>query len=57
VVVTDTIVNGRRAWPSFGPGPFEAVKQILNLHGEFVFDPNMEKYALSFNPGGFLRRV
>jgi cephalosporin hydroxylase len=57
VVVTDTVVNGRPVWPSFGPGPFEAVKQILNLHGEFVPDPDMEKYALSFNPGGYLRRV
>jgi cephalosporin hydroxylase len=57
VVVTDTVVNGRPVWPSFGPGPFEAVKQILGLHGEFVADPDMEKYALSFNPGGFLRRV
>jgi cephalosporin hydroxylase len=57
VVVTDTVVNGRPVWPSFGPGPFEAVKQILNFHGEFVADPDMEKYALSFNPGGFLRRV
>jgi cephalosporin hydroxylase len=57
VVVTDTVVNGRPVWPSFGPGPFEAVKQILTYHGEFVADPDMEKYALSFNPGGFLRRV
>ena len=57
VVVTDTVVNGRPVWPSFGPGPLEAVKQILNLHGEFVPDPAMEKYALTFNPGGFLRRV
>jgi cephalosporin hydroxylase len=57
VVVTDTIVNGHPVWPSFGPGPAEAVKQILARHGEFVPDPEMEKYALSFNPGGFLRRL
>jgi cephalosporin hydroxylase len=57
VIVTDTIVNGHPVWPSFGPGPAEGVKQILNRHGEFVADPEMEKYALSFNPGGFLRRV
>jgi cephalosporin hydroxylase len=57
VVVTDTVVNGRPVWPSFGPGPFEGVKQILNLHGEFVPDPRMEKYSLSFNPGGFLLRT
>jgi cephalosporin hydroxylase len=51
------VVNGRPVWPSFGPGPGEAVKQILARHGDFVPDPAMEKYALSFNPGGFLRRV
>jgi cephalosporin hydroxylase len=57
VVVTDTVVNGRPVWPSFGPGPAEGIKQILGRHGDFVADPEMEKYALSFNPGGFLRRV
>lgn len=57
VVVADTIVNGHPVWPGFGPGPAEAVKQILNTHGEFVADPGMEKYSLTFNPGGFLLRV
>jgi cephalosporin hydroxylase len=56
-IVTDTIVNGRPVWTSFGPGPGEAVKQILTRNGDFVADPAMEKYALSFNTGGFLRRV
>jgi cephalosporin hydroxylase len=57
VIVTDTIVNGRPVWASFGPGPAEGIKQILNRHGKFVADPGMEKYGLTFNPGGFLRRV
>jgi cephalosporin hydroxylase len=57
VIVTDTVVNGRPVWPSFGPGPAEGIKQILRRHGEFVSDPEMEKYALSFNPGGYLRRA
>ncbi|MEZ5167453.1 MAG: CmcI family methyltransferase [Acidimicrobiales bacterium] len=56
VVVTDTIVNGNPVWPAFGPGPAEAVKQILRTHGNFVQDSAMEKYALTFNPGGFLLR-
>jgi cephalosporin hydroxylase len=56
VIVTDTIVNGRPVWTSFGPGPAEGMKQILNRHGNFVGDPEMEKYSLTFNPGGFLRR-
>jgi cephalosporin hydroxylase len=57
VVVADTIVNGHPVWPAFGPGPAEAVKQVLTQHGEFVADPLMEKYSLTFNPGGYLRRV
>lgn len=57
VVVTDTVVNGHPVWTGFGPGPAEAVKQILTRHGDFVSDPALEKYSLTFNPGGFLRRV
>ncbi|MEO6629695.1 MAG: CmcI family methyltransferase [Aquihabitans sp.] len=57
VVVTDTVVNGHPVWAGFGPGPTEAVKQILARNGGFVADPDMVKYALSFNPGGYLRRV
>jgi cephalosporin hydroxylase len=57
VVVADTIVNGHPVWPGFGPGPAEAVKQILNTNGDFLADPAMEKYSLTFNPSGFLKRV
>lgn len=57
VVVTDTVVNGNPVWPGFGPGPGEAVKQILARHGEFFADPEPERFALTFNPGGFLKRT
>jgi cephalosporin hydroxylase len=57
VVVADTVVNGHPVWTGFGPGPAEGVKQILHKHGDFVADPDMEKFALTFNPGGFLKRV
>jgi cephalosporin hydroxylase len=57
VVVTDTIVNGHPVWPGFGPGPAEAVKQILNRRGDFLSDPTLEKYSFTFNPNGVLRRV
>lgn len=57
VVVEQGIVNGHPVWPGFGPGPAEAIKQILSRHGDFVPDPTMEKYSLTFNPGGFLQRV
>ena len=57
VVIADTIVNGNPVWPAFGPGPAEAVKSILSKNGDFVADPLKEKYALTFNPSGFLKRV
>jgi cephalosporin hydroxylase len=57
VVVADTVVNGHPVWTGFGPGPAEGVKQILTRHGDFVADPDMEKFGLTFNPGGFLKRT
>jgi cephalosporin hydroxylase len=57
VIVENTIVNGHPVWPGFGPGPLEAVKRILAQHGEFVADTTMEKYGLTFNPNGFLKRT
>jgi cephalosporin hydroxylase len=57
VIVEDTIVNGHPVWPGFGPGPGEAVNQILTTHGEFVQDTSVERYGLTFNPGGFLKRM
>jgi hypothetical protein len=33
------------------------VKQVLTRHGEFAVDPLREKHSLTFNPGGYLRRV
>jgi len=57
VVVENTIVNGHPVWPGFGPGPAEAVRRILATHPDFVADTSWEKHGLTFNPGGFLRRV
>ena len=56
-IVTDTAVNGNPVWAGFGPGPFEAVKLILARHGEFAVDHEPERYSLTFNPGGFLKRT
>ena len=56
LVVEDTILNGHPVWPGFGRGPAEAVQTIVES-GEFVPDPALERYALTFNPGGFLKRI
>jgi cephalosporin hydroxylase len=57
MVVENTVVNGRPAESSFGPGPHEAVVAILGRHDDFVPDPAAERYTVTFNRGGFLRRV
>jgi cephalosporin hydroxylase len=56
VVVEDTILQGRPVWPDFGAGPWYAVRDILD-EGEFVPDPSLERFALTFNVNGFLKRV
>ena len=57
VVLEVTVVNGHPIWPGFGPGPWEAAKRILGRYSEFGVDTTMEKYGLTFNPGGFLKRL
>jgi cephalosporin hydroxylase len=57
LIMESTIVNGHPVWPSFGPGPADAVKWVINNRGDFAPDPEMERYGLTFNPNGFLKRV
>jgi len=56
VVLEDTILNGHPVWTGFGPGPWEAAKKIVDA-GEFDRDPALERFGLTFNFGGFLKRV
>jgi cephalosporin hydroxylase len=39
-----------------GSGPSQAVDHFLVDHPEFVADRTREKFLLTFNPGGYLRR-
>lgn len=57
VVVENTVVNGRPAASSFGPGPHEAVSALLRLHPEFVPDVAYERHTVTFNKNGYLRRT
>jgi cephalosporin hydroxylase len=56
LIVEDTNVNGHPILPSFGPGPYEAVETFLAESSDFVRDPECEKFFMTFNPGGYLRR-
>jgi cephalosporin hydroxylase len=56
LIVEDTNLNGRPVKPDFGPGPGEAVDEFLVANGTFEVDRSREKFGMSFNPGGYLRR-
>jgi cephalosporin hydroxylase len=57
VVVEGTVVNGHPVWTGFGPGPGEAVSEILAAHPEFTIDRSRERGLVSLNRGGYLRRA
>ena len=59
LIVEDTHLNGHPIFtPAVppGPGPMEAVQEFLSENPEFVADRSREKYGLTFNPNGFLKR-
>ena len=56
LVVEDTIFDGIPVWQAFGPGPRTALPKILDER-EFVPDPDLERFAVTFNVGGYLKRV
>jgi cephalosporin hydroxylase len=57
LIVEDTNVNGHPAWPEFGPGPYEAVEEFLRTNEHFAVDSSREKFLMTFNPRGFLKRI
>lgn len=57
LIVEDTQLNGYPVAPEFGPGPMEAVDEFLEENRRFVIDESKEKFFLTFNPGGYLKRI
>jgi cephalosporin hydroxylase len=57
LVVEDTNLSGHPVHPENAQGPLEAVRQFLERHPEFAPDLSREKYLMTFNPGGYLRRT
>ncbi|MEX6509185.1 CmcI family methyltransferase [Jiella sp. M17.18] len=56
LIVEDTNVNGHPALPDFGPGPMEAVDAFLEENADFEPDPDCERFLMTLNPRGYLRR-
>jgi cephalosporin hydroxylase len=57
LIVEDMNVNGHPVLPDYGPGPTEAVEAFLAGTDRFVVDRDRERFMMTLNPGGYLRRV
>lgn len=57
IIVEDTNLNGHPTYPAFGDGPYEAVETFLAGNTDFVVDERREKFMMTFNPRGFLKRI
>ena len=57
LIVEDTNLNGHPVTPQFGPGPMEAVAEFLQENQDFMIDKTKEKFYLTFNPNGYLKRI
>jgi cephalosporin hydroxylase len=56
LIVEDTNLNGHPVEPEYGPGPMEALDAFLAETSDFSIDPRGEKFFLTFNPRGYLKR-
>jgi cephalosporin hydroxylase len=57
LIVEDTNINGHPVYPNFGPGPMEAVDRFLAENNSFCVDKSCERFLMTINPGGYLRRM
>jgi cephalosporin hydroxylase len=57
LIVEDTNVNGHPVHPEHGPGPMEALDGFLATTDDYVVDSDRERFMMTLNPRGFLKRV
>lgn len=57
LIVEDTNIHGHPVREDLPPGPHEAVDEWLAKHGDFIRDSVCERFLMTFNPGGYLRRM
>jgi cephalosporin hydroxylase len=60
LIVEDGVVDLFRPGDSIGDfqdGPLPAIEEFVAAHPEFVIDPTMERYIITYNPQGFLKRI
>jgi cephalosporin hydroxylase len=57
LIVDDANLGGHPVLPEHGPGPTEALDAWYPTQSDFVIDRSRERFMLSLNPRGFLKRV
>lgn len=57
LIVEDTQINGHPVGQNFGEGPWEAIEEWLPKHPEFIQDKECERFLLTWNPNGYLKRI
>ncbi|MCX5644065.1 MAG: CmcI family methyltransferase [Phycisphaerae bacterium] len=56
-IVEDSNIGGHPVRPKAGAGPMEAIQEFLATTDKFLVDRDREKFYLTFNPSGFLKRI
>ena len=57
MIVEDSNVNGHPIMPNWGDGPYEAIDKFLENNDSFEIEKELEKYFMTFNPNGYLKKV
>jgi cephalosporin hydroxylase len=56
MIIEDSNINGNPVKKKFGPGPMEAIDDFLKNNTDFIIDKTKEKFFLTFNPRGILKK-
>ena len=57
LIVEDSNINGHPVRPEWGPGPMEAIDEFLAKNHNFIVDTSKEKFLLTQNPKGYLKKL
>jgi len=56
LIVEDGNINGHPVFPEHGPGPYEAISEFMAECHDFTIDREREKFMMTMNPNGYLKR-
>ena len=57
IIVEDTNVGGHPVKAKHYPGPMEAVRVFIKTNPSFTIYKSKEKFLLTFNPNGYLKKL